>query len=248
MKKYVYLLSVAVFCSCAGGQAPKDIQAPVVAKDTAAVPGGCAAMPIFRQGAVIENRTIDPSGRELSRSINTISAVSEEHGTMISHMDIAIVGDSVIHARYKCDGKNFYLDLGTLMGKMKGATNIQRGEAWIPFPLDMKIGDTLSRQMAGMTFNLGKLVVSLQNRLSNSKVLSKEKVTTSAGSWDCFKIGTVMNIHSEMQGEAVPGKKHMVMDKQMRLITYFSVQTGVVKMELHEHDKVSSISEITAIR
>jgi hypothetical protein len=244
MKKYLLILLCAGLASC--GTEPSAEKKTPAADTSVAAPAGCDAMPIFREGTVIENITRDGNGNELAKSTNVITRVSEENGMKISDMKVSVGADSPFHTQYKCDGNVFYVDMGSLMGSLRGMTNIKKEEVFIDFPLDMKVGDTLSNPQMTITFNADKIAVMLQNKLSKRYVAAKEKVTTAAGTWDCFKIMTTMNIHSEMKGGAAA--KPMEMNKQMEMIIYFSVNAGMIRMELFEDNKLSSRADVISIR
>lgn len=256
MKKYLSLLLVTVLLSCE--QEQKEMPPAADARTAAPAdtlpesPGitvsGCAAMPLFQQGTVIENVTRDVTGKEMARSTNTIISVTEKDGMKTADMEVVSSNDNTYHALYKCDGNVFYVDMCALMGGMKGMTNIKRQEVLMDFPLDMKEGDTLSTPSMTMTFNAGKINVTLTNTLAKRLVSGRQKVTTPAGTWDCFKVELLMNIHSEMQGGSMPTKNPMVMEKQMQMVIYFSVEGGMIRMELFEKKKLTSISELVAIR
>jgi translation elongation factor EF-Tu-like GTPase len=83
------------------------------------------------------------------------------------------------------------------------------------------------------------------------KVEAKEKVTTPAGSWDCYKITNRVDVEVDFPGMSDKAKKMMeTMTNQMKStgITWFSPDLGIVKMELYQNGKLVSKTEIVSIK
>lgn len=254
MKKYLPALALmTALISCKENATPqkgeelKKTQQPAVQ----AVPikaGGCSEMVIFQKGRKIQNVTRDSTGRVTVQSENTILNVEEKDGIMVSTMQIIAPGEVPSVTQYGCNGSLFYIDMVSLMGNMEGMTKIKSNRAQMEFPLNMNVGDTLKSTSLHMTFSAGEADMVLLNELDGRRVESRETVSTAAGSWECYKISAVMHIKSTMQSAKIANNKPMQMQKELKMVSYFTPNVGLVKMEIFKGDRLASSSEITAIR
>jgi hypothetical protein len=76
---------------------------------------------------------------------------------------------------------------------------------------------------------------SIDMRVSNRKVQGKEKITTTAGSWDCFKITNTTKMKIKTMGIGIPMNSDVT--------EWFAPGFGVVKSE-----SKAGGTAITAIR
>ncbi len=92
-------------------------------------------------------------------------------------------------SKMKCDN-------GVMMVDMKMSMPIQPGQSinadanasdiYIEYPNSMSVGDNLKDANMHMEMNSTGMKQTMDMEVTNRKVEAKEKITTAAGTWDCF--------------------------------------------------------------
>ena len=81
---------------------------------------------------------------------------------------------------------------------------------------------------------------------------AKESLTTAAGTFECFKISSVIETEVDMPEMDQQSKEIMEkVKKQMgktKMIFWYSPEATIIKMELYMGDKLLSKSEVTGIQ
>lgn len=116
-----------------------------------------------------------------------------------------------------------------------GTAAASASDMYLEYPANMKEGDMLKDGQFNMDFKMqngmgGNVSVSITNR----KVLGRESVTTTAGTWDCFKI----SYKSRIVMKLVVG-----IPINVETTEWYAPGIGVVKTEAG-----GSRTEITAIK
>jgi len=119
----------------------------------------------------------------------------------------------------------------------------------IKFPIGMSVGETLPEASYTVSVNRGTVSMDITTTYKNRTVSAMEKITTAAGSWDCYKVTS--DIVSDVKG--LDERTKAVMDKvkesmKMSTITWYTPKMGIVKTEMYHNGKVSSRTEITAVK
>ncbi len=140
----------------------------------------------------------------------------------------------------KCENGEIKLDLSSMMmnemaGRMKGMEVSVTGDG-VGYPSNMEIGKTLPDAtmdmkvgMNGTNLFTGKFVI------KNRKVEAKENLTTSAGTFECYKISYDLDIN-------------MMMKHSNKVIQWMSPNIGLIKSEnLDSKGIVQNHRDLTAI-
>ncbi len=263
MKQVFFLLvaiSTVTACNNQTTNNGKTDSSPVTttsseAPSSVAMTGNCSSLYLFRKGTKIEAASYDAAGKEVSRQQSTVSDVSNDAGRTVATVEMkSSVGgkdEKTFTGKYSCDGKNLYADLTSLFASMdkKGAT--VEGDPII-FPINLKEGEQLPEASYAITVNQGGRKMKITSFIKNRNIEGKEKITTSAGTFDCYKITADVEANVEMEGMDEKMKEMMenmkrTMPKQ-RFVMYFDPAVSIVKVEMYSGDKLTSRNEVVSIQ
>ena len=102
------------------------------------------------------------------------------------------------------------------------------------WPNDLSVGQNLPDSNMNMKISMGGMNMNMDMNITNRKVSGKEKVTTPAGTYDCFVISHDTNV-------SMMGTSHKTSTKQ-----WVSEGVGLVKQEDSMKGKVENTSMLTA--
>lgn len=197
----------------------------------------------FLNNSKIEMTTYDKKG-ELTALINyKISNVNANE----SNVKVEIQNKkgkllSGAKGNIKCDGASFSMEMELMLPSdlMKGmdAKDIQvkSNKAYMTYPNSMKIGDILPDNQFTSEVFMGEMKLMTTNfNIKNRRVLSKEKTTTPAGTFDCFTITSSQAM------------KAGFMNMNFDVIEWYSIGYGVIKSETSKAGKPESSTMMTKI-
>lgn len=138
----------------------------------------------------------------------------------------------------KCENGIIQMDM-----KMFIPSNFQTNSAeatakdiYLEYPYTLQIGDQLKDGEFNMDYEaIGGLKGNIEISITNRKVTGKETVSTSAGSWECFKITASNRITSKIAGVGTP--------INMEVTEWFAPGIGLIKTESR-----TGKSEITSLK
>ncbi len=104
----------------------------------------------------------------------------------------------------------------------------------LDWPNDLSVGQTLPDSNMNMKISMGGMNMNMVLTVKDRKVTGKEKITTPAGTFDCFVIAYDTNV--EMMGTS-----HKSSSKQ-----WIAEGVGLVKQEDTQKGKVENTSLLTA--
>jgi hypothetical protein len=221
----------------------------------ASVNDNCSNNIWFRKGAKVNTSSYDGQGNEIARSVTTVAKVFTNGKMTISELEMKNTdkdgaNETVSNASYKCDGKIFYMDMSGLMPGGKQTTEIETSGLELPFAVS--VGDTLPDNDYTIVMRADGNVRKIKSHVKERKVESKETVRTPGGSFDCYKISSVIETDIDMPGMDEKSKKVMEeVKKKMgknKMIMWYAPEITIVKMEFHMGEKLVSRTEVTAIK
>ncbi|MEP6676922.1 MAG: hypothetical protein ABJA78_17300 [Ferruginibacter sp.] len=254
MKKIFYAVAV-ILIACNNESKDEKTLAKTSAPETISTSGnsgpGCGSLVLFRKGAVIETTNFDAAGKEVSKQITTVKDVIDEGGITIasSSAQSSTPGSKPFNLIYKCDGKNLYMDLASMMQNLAVLKDAKADVKTLAFPLNIKEGETLPESSVSVAMDRGAIKMNIKTTYKNRTVGAKEKITTPAGSWNCYKINN--DIESTVDSPDEKTKK--IMDAvnnntKMRMVFWYAPEFGFVKMETYRNDKLTGYNETTAVK
>src|SRR5688572_3120683 len=173
--------------------------------------GGCASMYLFKEGTVVENVSYDNAGKETARQVSKVIDVTGDGGNLNADVEMKSSGEGSEHSfigKYRCDGKNLYVDLSGLFANMKEQGSTMEGDP-IVFPLNLSEGQTLPDAQYSFSINRDGQQMKTTAVIRNRKVEGRETVTTPAGTFNCYKISSDIDASVEIPGMNDQMKKMM---------------------------------------
>lgn len=162
--------------------------------------------------ATINSEFVDTKGKTITKGTNNVKC---ENGIMQMDMKVFIPAAQ--------------------QEQMKSGT-ANASDVYLEYPSSMKIGDQLKDGQLSMDYeSTSGLKSSIEISITERKVEGKESVTTTAGTWECYKISSKNKITSRIAGIGIPIK--------MDVIEWFAQGFGVVKTE-----SKTGKTEITSIK
>jgi len=187
----------------------------------------------YTKGASFETTRYDAKNTEKGKSTSTVTDVKNTaDGKIITlHTIISDGSDkNETDVTMSCEGSTVKLDFSAVLkaaSAMLGKGNYEAkfDKTYIEFPVNTKPGQTIPDDKMVTTIvdkasgtSLGTNTANFTNR----KVVSKESVTTPAGTFDCYKVTTDMSTEMSMMGRTMPGQT-------MKIESYYSPSVGIVK-------------------
>jgi hypothetical protein len=258
MKHLLWIAVLWTACNntASTGQSANQVAAAITKDKTEAGPVACNKLIFFQQGAEIVTKSYDGAGKEISSQLTKIVSVKNEGGMTVAYAeasDTTRFNNHVSNMKYsyKCDGKTIYFDLATMLRSNAQDPNATIEASTVEYPIAVSAGQTLPDANGTMSFERKGKKTNMKYRYKERKVDGKEKVTTPAGSWDCYKISNRVDVEVDFPGMSDKAKQMMQnMTNQMKTtgVTWFSPDFGIVKFELYQNGKLVSRNEIIAVK
>lgn len=203
----------------------------------------------LRNNSSVEMTVYDGKGAVVAKNFYNVLSVSKEGTSLLADFTTTVKDEkgkefSSGKGTVKCDGENLMIDMQMNMPNIPQlqAVKMETGKAttYLTYPTSMKVGQTLPDGSFDMNSSANGMEVTIEYKASNRKVAAKEKITTPAGSWDCFKITTDISISLKM----------MAMNMPFNLTTaeWFAPGFGVVKTESYKEGKLVGSMLVTGIK
>lgn len=264
MKKFIFSLFVlAALAACnneANNTTTKDsLSTASSTKDNsssiAPPDGACGSLLLFKKGTVIEAVSYNKDGEETSRQVSTVLNVSPDANGMSSEVEMKNNSkgkqEKVFTGKYTCDGQNIYVDLTSLFASMDVSGATISGDP-VTFPIQVSEGQTLPDGSYSMTVDKNGKQIKTTVHMKERKVGAKEKITTPAGTFDCFRISAVSTADVDVEGMDEKMKKMMETMKssmpKQSFVMYYDPAATIVKVEMYSNDQLISHSEVVAIK
>jgi hypothetical protein len=204
----------------------------------------CKQYFFLQNNKTVEMTIYNKKGDESGKNIYTISDVqtsgNETTATVNSDM-LDKKGKSVIKGTnvIKCNGGVMMMDMKMMIPQQQ-MEQYKTGEAkaeavYLEYPTGMKEGDQLKDATFKMTGENGPITFTLTLNITDRKVEGKETVTTTAGTWECFRITSKSKLTIKMA---------INIPSNFETTEWYAPGFGVVKSET----KGGGGTAITAIR
>lgn len=266
MKKNIFLslvLCCAIACnneSKTGASGDSLMAVPAAATKTetnssSPMPGNCGGLLLFKTGTVIEAVSYNKDGEETTRQSSTVLDVATTAAGMTAEVEMKSNGlgkkENSFTGKYSCDGKNFYADLSSLFANMDAKGAKIEGDP-VSFPINVTEGEALPDVTYSMTVTKAGKQMKTTVHMKNRKVGAKEKITTPAGTFDCYRISSTSEAEVDIEGMDEKMKQMMksmknTMPKQS-FVMFYDPAVTIVKVEMYSDDKLVSHSDVVAIR
>lgn len=205
----------------------------------------CNGYYFLQNNKTIEMAILNKKGEQSAKQVYTVSNVSNAGSATTADLQSEMFdkkGKSMAksNAKIKCDGGVMMVDMKMSIPTQPGTQNavesdVKADNIYIEYPNNMNVGDNLKNATMHMDMDNNGMKQSIDMEVFDRKVEAKEKVTTPAGSWDCYKISYKSKMRIKTMGIGMP----MNIDG----VEYFAPGFGIVKTE-SKHGG----TEIVAIR
>lgn len=176
----------------------------------------------------IYNRKGDANGKQIYTVTDVKNGGGSTTGSLQSEM-FNKKGKSIAKGAGKVECKDGVMLVDMKM-KLPEAQQEQFGNAdvkgenmYIEYPADMKPGDQLKDANMNLDVTNNGMKQSVDMVINNRKVEAKEQVTTTAGTWDCYKISFKSRINIKTMGVGIP--------VNLEGTEWFAPGFGIVKTE-----------------
>ena len=173
----------------------------------------CKNYYFLQNNKTIEMTIYNRKGDENGRQVYTVSDVKNGGGTTTGHLNSEMFdkkGKSLSKATgtIQCKGGVIMVDmkmsLPAAQQEQFGTTDAKAENIYIEYPASMKEGDQLKDATMNIEIENKGMKQSVSMVVNNRKVEGKESVTTSAGTWECFKISYKSRITIKTMGIGIP--------------------------------------------
>jgi len=176
----------------------------------------------------IYNKKGDASGRQVYTISDVTNSGDNITGTVNSEM-FDKKGKSIAkgHSQIVCNGGVMMIDMTMQLPQQQqeqfAKADVKADKIFIEYPNNMKVGDKLKDATLSMDIDNSGMKQNINMVTSDRTVAGKESVTTTAGTWDCFKITYKSRITVKTMGIGMPFN--------MEGTEWFAPGFGIVKTE-----------------
>lgn len=198
----------------------------------------------LQNNKTVEMSIYDKKGDLNGRLVYTVSGVANTGNLTTANVQSEMFdkkgktiakGTSVM----KCNGGMMMINMKMIMPAPQteqfSQASVKAEDFYIEYPVNMTTGDQLKDATLTMDMDNNGLQQSLTMTISDRKVENKEKITTPAGTWDCYKISYKSKMSIKVMNVGVP--------VNMDGTEWYSPGFGVVKTT-----SKYGATEITSIR
>jgi hypothetical protein len=187
----------------------------------------------------IYNKKGDPTGKQ----VYSVSGLSNSGGATTATIKSEMFdkkGKTIATStnNIKCSGGVMMMNMKMMLPQQQqeqfGKTEATAESVYIEYPSSMTVGDNLKDANFSMDANTNGMQQNITMNITDRKVEGKEKITTPAGSWDCYKISYKARMAIKTLGIGIP--------INMSGTEWFAPGFGVVKTQSNYGG-----TEITAI-
>lgn len=204
----------------------------------------CKSYFFLQKDKTIEMTIYDKKGEPNGKQVYTVSNVNNDGASTSATVNSEMFsrkGKSLAKglSEIKCTGGVMMIDMKMQLPQQQqeqfANADVKADKFYIEYPVNMKAGDKLKDATLDMTIDNSGMKQSVNMVTGDRTVVEKESVTTTAGTWDCFKITFKSKITIKTMGIGVPFN--------IEGTEWFAPGFGIVKTE-SKHGRTA----ITAIK
>ena len=193
----------------------------------------CNGYYFLQNNKTIEMAILNKKGEQSAKQVYTVSNVDNAGSSTTADLQSEMFdkkGKSMAKgkAKIKCDGGVMMVDMKMSIPTQPGTqnaveTDVKSDNIFIEYPNNMNVGDNLKNATMHMDMDNNGMKQSIDMEVFDRKVEAKEKITTPAGSWDCYKISYKSKMKIKTMGIGMP--------MNIEGIEYFAPGFGIVKTQ-----------------
>jgi hypothetical protein len=193
----------------------------------------CNTYYFLQNNKTIEMAILNKKGEQSAKQVYTVSNVNSAGSAATADLETEMFdkkGKSMAKgkAKIKCDGGVMMVDMKMSMPQQQGMPNagesdVKAENMYMEYPTNMNVGDNLKNASMHLDMDNNGMKQSVDMDVFDRKVEAKEKVTTPAGSWDCYKISYKSKMKIKTMGIGMP--------MNVEGVEYFAPGFGIVKTQ-----------------
>jgi hypothetical protein len=173
----------------------------------------CKNYYFFQKNKTIEMTIYNKKGDANGKQVYTVSDVSNGSADASASVNSELFdkkGKSIAkgHSEIVCKSGVMMVDMKMQLPQQQqeqfSKADVKADNIYIEYPVSMKVGDDLKDATLDMTIDNSGMKQTVNMVTSNRKVEAKESITTTAGTWDCFKISYKSKITIKTMGMGIP--------------------------------------------
>ena len=173
----------------------------------------CNSYYFLQKNKTVEMTIYGKKGEANGKQVYTVSDVTNAGdnitGTVNSEM-FDKKGKSIAkgHSQIVCNGGVMMIDMSMQLPQQQqeqfAKAEVKADKIYIEYPNNMKVGDKLKDATLNMDIDNSGMKQNVNMVTSDRTVAAKESVTTTAGTWDCFKITYKSKVTIKTMGIGMP--------------------------------------------
>lgn len=200
----------------------------------------------FKNGSVWEMETYSAKGKLTGKINQTVTAftpnsngyaatvhsvVTDEKGKEVNSGDLA----------FTCEGGTMTIDMRSYLNeeqmKAFGNYKLTVESKNLEWPKSLSVGQTLKDGSVTVTAIDAPMAMTMTVDIVNRKVVAKETITTSAGTFECYKITSTMKSNMKMM---------VAVKMEFDAVEWIAPKVAVVKSESYKNGKLQGYTLLTA--
>lgn len=173
----------------------------------------CMGYYFLQNNKTIEMAIYNKKGSQTGKQVYTVSNVSNAGNSATADLVSEMFdkkGKTIAkgNAKIKCNGGIMMVDMKMSIPSQPGGpsanADVKADDIFMEYPASMNIGDALKDASMHMDMDNNGMKQSVDMEVFDRKVEGKEKITTAAGSWDCYKISYKSKTRIKTMGIGMP--------------------------------------------
>ncbi|AXY75456.1 hypothetical protein D3H65_16360 [Paraflavitalea soli] len=180
---------------------------------TTTIAQDCKSYYYLQNNKTIEMTMYDKKGDDNGKQIYTVSDVQQSGGALTASLNSEMFnkkGKSLAKGKgtIQCKGGAMMVDmkmsLPAAQQEQFASTDAKADNIYMEYPSSMKEGDQLKDATMNLEINTNGMKQSVIMIVNERKVEGKESVTTTAGTWECYKISYKSKMTIKTMGIGIP--------------------------------------------
>jgi hypothetical protein len=215
----------------------------------AATAQDCRNFYYMTDNAVVEMSIYNDKEELMGKQLYKIAEVEKKGSDLVSTFTTSFLDKngkevSQSQGKFKCNGVTIAVDMKMNIPGGGQAQNMsakmKSSDSYLMYPTTLRPGQFLADGAFHMESEVNGMPMVLDLNISQRKVEGKESITTTAGTWDCFKISYNIEMKISVMGAGVP------MD--LKATEWFAPGFGMVKsMSYNKNGKLMGSTQITKL-
>ena len=173
----------------------------------------CGGYYYLQNNKTVEMSMLDKKGDLSGKLVYTVRDVQNDNNEMSASVESQIFdkkGRTIAKgsSRMKCNGGVMMMNMKMMIpapqAEQFSQASAKSDDFYIEYPVSMNKGDELKEGRLTMEVDNNGMQQSISINVYDRKVEDKEKVTTPAGTWDCYKISYKNKMSIRMMGVGIP--------------------------------------------